>query len=135
MREIKFRAYSFLQKVMAYDVELYIGTIPNDPGGSSWLACDGEWGKRIRSDERIRGKNVPILMQYTGLKDKNGVEIYEGDKVRAFGGEQHHSYYENDIRGVVEFTGGCFLLKKDDVFYDMGNIEYLEVIGNIYTSK
>lgn len=73
MREIKFRAWD--GKRMYYD--------PNDfylrMDGSCFDVFEGEM------DEPICGQ--PILMQYTGLKDKNGKEIYEGDIVKT---SYHH---------------------------------------------
>ena len=60
MREIKFRAWANNQKKMYYD-----GFTVNSKGG-------------IASTFGIYEHNL-TLMQYTGLKDKNGVEIYEGD--------------------------------------------------------
>ena len=63
MREIKFRVWDVDEKEMVCWEHLI-----TDP--DYWLM------------EILDGKSDDILMQYTGLKDKNGKEIYEGDIVR-----------------------------------------------------
>ena len=68
--------------------------------------------------------------QFTGLQDKNELDIYEGDIV-----EHNKIMYNNSIRksDVIVFEEGCFRLKKSTSLYIIcGNDFKVEVIGNIH---
>ena len=106
---------------------------------ASKYAVDGE-GKLVSYDYEMMAYDDPVefsntcivAQQYTGLKDKNGIEIYEGDIVKATSDQ-----YENEnFVGKVIFDEGCFLtwINKNDIRGIWGEDD-IEVIGNIFENK
>ena len=111
MREIKFRAWDTERNIMAKVNHIGI----NDYEVSM-------------EDEDCRCWNAPYsyvckLMQYTGLKDINGKEIYEGDIV---------NYFKDEL-AVIKWYKGGFIIESEshgESFHDI--CAEIEVVGNMY---
>lgn len=118
MREIKFRAWDAVMDFMV-DVDYY----KIDFKGQVFFDNDDK--SLYNQTDKL------ILMQYTDSKDKNNVEIYEGDLLKI---EMDWGYGLAEIIIKVYFENGSFRAKALNSHEDTLLLElpYLEVIGNIY---
>ncbi|MDE3301627.1 YopX family protein [Lacticaseibacillus rhamnosus] len=119
-REIKFRAWNKKDKVMVDVAAMNFG-----PSGLWSLIEDAD-------DAELQLEDNYELMQYTGLKDKNGREIYEGDIVRT--GEDNIGDPDPTI-GQVIMREGSWLIENEKKQEEIGlfsEITSREVIGNIF---
>lgn len=140
---LKFRLYDKAIVEMAYDV--CIGFIKDSGKTDDWVCVDTSCGQITYRDDKL--KDI-VLMQCTGLKDKNGKLIYEGDILDLDVSSKKLYRYE------VKYEIGSFMLVSQDEIFDFKNVwndnvyplsqlyyEYqneenciyeCEIIGNIY---
>lgn len=122
MREIKFRAW---------DVHFGEMVGPNYLGDHWIFECDSDGMSLVReTDDEVCANYTTVesvFMQFTGLTDKNGVEIYEGDITRHDRGYIWSVIFEDN---ESRFALKCKAPLIRPLFKDRAL--NLEVIGNIY---
>ena len=124
MREIKFRIYRKKTKEM-----IGVDKLDIKKKQAYYEICDIPYLSGIENFEDIE------LMQYTGLKDKNGSDIYESDILKDNKGRISKVVWHGSFAGFVYKYAG----EKNNVYSDPNNLHLcymkMEVIGNVYENK
>ena len=129
MREIKFRAWDEGNKVMHFDFQF----VKTGDEGNDWILFTSdkqpkfpinEWSSNPYFSQQLK------IMQFTGLLDKSGKEIYERDIVKGYGYEVRNGKQIRPERifAINDFIKDAYRL----LCITEGTGETIEVIGNIY---
>lgn len=130
-REIKFRAWHKKKNKM---YKVYRMCFADYQEGVFYYSKPYADGRSINAET---GDQDIIIMQFTGLKDTNGKEIYEGDIIKRIAKRSCCGAVEYTIEGVVEWFCEGWVVRENGA--DIGDCawanqknETMEVIGNIY---
>ena len=123
MKNIKFRAWDKESKRM-FQVQALQFYGANNTVDACWTNGVDFDGESTLGEPELNNLHNLVLMQYTGMKDVKGVEIYEGDILQS----EHYFRYQ------VVFKGDCWRCEpvKNNHLKNRFIGSDLKVIGNIY---
>ena len=117
MKTVKFRIWNGME--MVFDITSgKFGTFYVNPENGDGLNPDDSASLTVNTTKYHDG--TP-LMQYSGFKDKNSKEIYEGD-----------IYKIGEEIGYVDFKNGSFIWTGNGYPMSHKKIEFIEIIGNVF---
>lgn len=135
MRDIKFRAWDTITNTMHNSIE----ELCFENGILIEVIFKKSWdGIGSCADEIVEWQNADqtILMQYTGLKDKNGVEIYEDDIIQTVS-DDGSRFSKFIVKWNVNTASFRMIRYQDDSGFKIDTIvlQNKEVIGNIHEQE
>ncbi|MYV00125.1 hypothetical protein GB995_12520 [Lactobacillus plantarum] len=131
---IKFRVWDKVQNKM-----LLPDNIEFIHGQAYWAEASADGQDECSNDGKVDGIGALFeLEQFTGLKDVNGKDIYDGDIVSVF--NEDGNYYNDVIEWCIKYNYPAFELKYHSHLYESNalseimnaGVENIKVIGNVY---
>jgi len=128
VRSIKFRGWHVVQKKMFSPEEMHADGLAVDPGGRNFVNVSG-----VSTKLNTYSDDTMIPLQFTGLKDKNGDEIYEDDLVKIIDDSEEGLFHcvWNEYHACFEFR---HVTQYKLNSYCLGGAAYqrIEVVGNVH---
>lgn len=124
---------------MSREIKFRIWRVPDEYTKVSWMESWDSLLNYSMSDIFQLDNPDDVLEQYTGLKDKNGKEIYEGDIL----GWHSNIYRKHDWIGLVKYRGAGFVVQESSRSFSTPDwletacnkdANIIEVVGNVHAN-